>query len=224
MKLRIKESTNTKDPRQLWAEKMGVDPKLLRTSNTSKGTVITISALNMFEIYGKGLNNKDIEKAGNEVIKELGLDGECYITDLGNYSGAKLKYTNTKKESISRLQEGPTKAYPGDIGPSNMTLDRLFKALTPTARDMEFLKDNYGIDTFDVRWHSADKNAIDIFATMMSEDEQYRADETFYVFESKKYDDSYVLGTEELGIRIIDKISEVWDIVSVCLRKQLNGL
>lgn len=90
--LGLSESINTEDPRKLWADKMGVSPKLLRTSSSGKGTVITISALNMFEIYGKGLTNKDIENAGNEVIKELGLDGKCYITDLGNYNGAKLKY------------------------------------------------------------------------------------------------------------------------------------
>jgi len=54
----------------------------------------------MFSVYEKGLSNKDIEDAGNDVIKEMSLNGKCYITDLGNYSGAKLKFETVTNECM----------------------------------------------------------------------------------------------------------------------------
>ena len=122
-----------------------------------------------------------------------------------------------KKESLTK--EG-IDAYPMDWRPSRDSTFRVFNALDQSrSKNPGWLEDSYGLSAYDVKWSSPSQNAIDIYAAM--DDGDYRYDETFYI-EPNTEKDTYIIDTLELGERTVGKLTDVLDIISTCLRKQMK--
>lgn len=109
-------------------------------------------------------------------------------------------------------------AYPMDWKPSRDEIDRVFAALDQSgSKNPDFLSDNYGFSKYNVRYSDSGKETISIYAATDKGD--YRFDETFYIYPDVDRD-TYKISTEELGERTVGKATDVWDIISTCLRKQ----
>lgn len=139
-------------------------------------------------------------------------DNGSYELYLGNIHPSK----KTKKESLVRENN----AYPNDWRPSRDSAFRVFNALDQSqSKNPGWLEDNYGLSIYDVKWSSPSQNAIDIYAAM--DDGDYRYDETFYIYPNTEKD-TYIIDTMELGERTVGKLTDVLDIISTCLRKQMK--
>lgn len=140
-------------------------------------------------------------------------DNGSYELYLGNIHPSK----RTKKESLTK--EG-IDAYPMDWRPSRDSTFRVFNALDQSrSKNPGWLEDSYGLSSYDVKWSSPSQNAIDIYAAI--DDGDYRYDETFYIYPNTEKD-TYIIDTLELGERTVGKLTDVLDIISTCLRKQMK--
>ena len=112
-------------------------------------------------------------------------------------------------------------AYPMDWKPSKDDIDRVFSALDQSkSKNPDFLNDNFGFSRYTVKFGDSRKTYISIYAAI--DKDGYRVDETFYISPDEKMD-TYKISTEELGERTVGKSTDVWDIISTCLRKQLKS-
>lgn len=111
-------------------------------------------------------------------------------------------------------------AYPNDWKPSRDDIDKVFSALDQSkSKNQDFLNDNFGFSKYTVKFGDSRKTYISVYAAM--DKDGYRVDETFYISPDEKRD-TYKISTEELGERTVGKSTDVWDIISTCLRKQLK--
>lgn len=145
---------------------------------------------------------------------------EYYMKDNGSYElylGNIHPSKRTKKESLVRENN----AYPNDWT-AETDIHRVFSVLDQTdTKNPGAIEDLYGFVEYDVGWVDAEENIIQIRATMSGEG--YGSYETFYVYPSYTKN-AFLIDTEELGIRTVSNATDVWDIMSVCLRDQLKDL
>lgn len=119
---------------------------------------------------------------------------------------------------VIRLKEND--AYPNDWRPSRDSASRVFDSLDQSqSKNPGWLEDNYGLSKYDVKWSSPSKDTINIYASM--DNGEYRYDETFYIYPDTEKD-TYIIETSELGERTVGKLTDVLDIISTCLRKQMK--
>lgn len=108
--------------------------------------------------------------------------------------------------------------------PANWTADtdihQVFSTLDQTdTKNPGAIEDLYGFVEYDVGWVDGEEDIIQIRATLSGEG--YGSYETFYVYPSYTKN-VYLIDTEELGTRTVGNATDVWDIMSTCLRKQLK--
>lgn len=141
------------------------------------------------------------------------------VSDRSGYSSDSfvIKHKPSKKESIRTVKE----EFPY---PANWTADtdihQVFSTLDQTdTKNPGAIEDLYGFVEYDVGWVDAEEDIIQIRAVMRGKG--YGSYETFYVYPSYTKN-VYLIDTEELGTRTVDNATDVWDIMSTCLRKQLK--
>ena len=118
---------------------------------------------------------------------------------------------------VRRLKE--SNPYPADWT-ADTDIHRVFSVLDQTnTKNPGAIEDSYGFVEYDVGWVDGEEDIIQIRATMSGEG--YGSYETFYVYPSYTKN-AFLIDTEELGTRRVGKATEVWDIISTCLRKQLK--
>lgn len=111
--------------------------------------------------------------------------------------------------------------YPADWKPSRDNIDRVFSALDQSdSKNPDFLKDSYGFSTYKVRYCDEKEDCISLQVSIDKND--YRFDDVFYIYPDTKKD-TYKIETDELGERTVGKTTDVWDIISTCLRKQAKS-
>lgn len=114
-------------------------------------------------------------------------------------------------------------AYPGRLMPSRYSLDSLYKELDRKVGDSRIF-DLFGLEIVDIRMtKDNDGNpAVAIYAE--KEKSGYIASGTFYVTaDPNNSDTDYIIVTKELGNRHVFNTSDIFDIISTCLNKNLKS-
>ena len=118
---------------------------------------------------------------------------------------------------VRRLKE--SNPYPADWT-AETDIHRVFSVLDQTdTKNPGAIEDLYGFVEYDVGWVDGEEDIIQIRATMSGEG--YGSYETFYVYPSYTKN-AFLIDTNELGTRTVSNATDVWDIMSVCLKDQLK--